>query len=91
MGITYSCITPTAQCREHDTICVLKLVLLWLLLSVLQWFSNCPLFQAPLTAKTDIFVDQTFHMVGRVRLVPPWKFIDAPLGWRIPRLRTTGA
>jgi len=33
-GIIYSCITPTAQCREHDTICVLKLVLLWLLCSV---------------------------------------------------------
>ena len=30
----YSCITPTAQSREHDTICVLKLVLLWLLFSV---------------------------------------------------------
>jgi len=28
------CITSTAQCREHDTICVLKLVLLWLLFSV---------------------------------------------------------
>ena len=80
---------PTAQCREHDTICVLKLVLLWLLFSALQWFSNCPLFQAPLSVKTDVFVgkfiDQTFHMVGRVRLAPPWKFVDAP------RLRTTGA
>jgi len=27
--IIYSCITPTAQGREHDNIGVLKLVLLW--------------------------------------------------------------
>ena len=32
--IIYSCITSTAQSRKHDTICVLKLVLLWLLFSV---------------------------------------------------------
>jgi len=32
--IIYSCITPTAQNREHDNIVVLKLVLLWLLFSV---------------------------------------------------------
>jgi len=32
--IIYSCIMPTAQSREHDTTGVLKLVLLWLLLSV---------------------------------------------------------
>ena len=30
----YSCITPTAQNREHGNIGVLKLVLLWLLFSV---------------------------------------------------------
>ena len=47
--IIYSCIRPTAQSRQHDTICVLKLVL-WLLFSVEEWFlSNWPLFQAPLT------------------------------------------
>jgi len=34
MGIIiYSCITPTAQSREHDNICVLKLILLFLLFS----------------------------------------------------------
>jgi len=49
--IIYSCITPTAQSREHDTIGMLKLVLLWLLFSVYKWFlSDCHLFQAPLTS-----------------------------------------
>jgi len=32
--IICSCITPTAQSREHDNIGVLKLVLLWLLFTV---------------------------------------------------------
>jgi len=35
------------------------------------------------------FIDQTFHVVERVRVRIPWKCIDAPLGRRTPRLRTT--
>jgi len=44
--------------------------------------------------KTNVFIgkfnDQTFHVVGRVGLAHPWKFIDTPLWGAPPRLRTTG-
>jgi len=39
----------------------------------------------------DTVQKNSSHMVGRVRARAPWKFIDAPLWWRAPRIRTTGA
>jgi len=37
------------------------------------------------------FIEQTVHIVERVRAHDTWEFIDTPLGRRVPRLRTTGA